>query len=121
MDSEVEKGERMERTATQKRQHEQGLLDLRRRHADAISHAIMREVRHLIPSDVGGEVFEGIWEAIYRNGTMIISDKESAALGMEPKDERGWTPSDRVKFEEDKIALMHQMVDLTISTKPTGR
>ena len=111
----------MMETTSSKRRNDQMIFDLRRRSADAISHALFDEIKHLLPSDIQSDVARELWEAIYRNGTMIISDKESQALGLERKDQQGWTSSERVQMQLDKIALMTQMVSLVVPVElPSG-
>lgn len=95
------------KTATEIRMKEHQSFDLRRRHADAISNALFDEIRHLLPRDIEADVSRTLWEAVYRNGTMLINDREAERLGLERKDRQGWTASERVKMEQDRVAEMY--------------
>lgn len=103
--------------ATARMIDDQRMVDLRRRSADAISHALFDELRHLLPRDIERDVFRELWEAVYRNGTMIISDKEAERLGLERKDREGWTSSERVQMKLDREALMFQMANIPNHSK----
>ena len=95
-------------TATQK--HERDMLQDRRKHeARAIGHAIFDEIRDLLPPEIESEVHARLLDVIYRNGVLLVRDSERGKLGLGPLDDKGWTPSDRVKFYQDRIAAMTQM------------
>lgn len=85
------------------------LPDRRRREGIAIANAIMMELRDILPDEIAGEVHERIWWAIYSNGVLLVRDDERAKLGLEPCDRAGWTPSERVKYEQDRIEAMQIM------------
>lgn len=88
--------------------------DRRKYQAQMIGQAIFTEIRDLIPIEVEGEVHDRLLAALYRNGVLLVREDEREQLGLEPLDEKGWTPSERVKFEQDKIALMHQMASFVV-------
>ncbi|WP_288927325.1 hypothetical protein [uncultured Maritimibacter sp.] len=100
-------------TATQSLERDMR-MDHRKREAVALGHAIVDEIRDMIhPHDLG-EVRERIFEALYRNGVMLIRDEERAKLGLESRDKLGWTPSERVQFEHDRFAAMAQMTSFVV-------
>ncbi|NKX40958.1 hypothetical protein HGG71_05675 [Rhodobacteraceae bacterium R_SAG2] len=100
-------------TAVQALERDQ-MQDRRKHEAQAIGHAIFAEIRDLLPREVEAEVHERLMATLYRNGVLLVRDTERTALGLEACDERGWTPSERVKFEQDKIAAMHQMASFVV-------
>lgn len=100
----------MNKTATQ----EAHILNIRRRHADAIGVALFDEIRHVLPYDIENEVHRLLLDGVYRNRVMLITDDERVALGLEGKDEKGWTPSDRVKMAQEKLSAMMAMQHIVI-------
>lgn len=93
------------KTTTQARERDMR-QELRKHEAQMIGHAIFAEIRDLLPREVESEVHERLLATLYRNGVMLVRDDERAELGLEPRDEKGWTPSERVKYEQDRIAAM---------------
>lgn len=89
-------------------------VDMRKRQAEAISNAIWSEIKGLIPPNIEREVFTRIFESVHRNGVMLVRDSERQKLGLDHFDEKGWIPSERVKFEQDKIAAMTQMASFVV-------
>ena len=89
-------------------------IDHRKRETQLIGHAIFSEIRDLLSSDIETEAHDRLLETLYRNGVMLVRDDERAKLGLEPRDEKGWTPSERVKHEQDRIAAMHQVSSLAV-------
>lgn len=77
--------------------------DRRRHETRVIGNAVFEEIRNLLPSEVGGEVHARLLDALYRNGVLLIRDDEREKLGLEPCDEKGWTPSEQVKSEQAKL------------------
>jgi hypothetical protein len=100
-------------TATQARKRDMR-LDRRRHAAKVIGHAIFLEIRDLLPGDAEGEIHERLLTTLYRNGVLLVRDDERKSLGLEPCDELGWTPSERVKFEQDRIAAMSEMASFVV-------
>lgn len=78
-----------------------GWVDRRRRSSIAIAYAVYDEIRDLLTEDQDREVLNRIQDVIYQNGVLLIRDEERGALGLEPADILGWTPSERVKREQD--------------------
>lgn len=100
----------MDNTATQ----EAYILDIRRRHADSIGFALFDEIRHLLPHDIDNEVHRLLLEGVYRNRVMLITDDERVALGLEGKDKKGWTPSARIKMEQERLTAMMAIQNIVI-------
>ncbi len=88
-------------------------IDIRKQQAEAISHAIWSEIKGLIPPNIEREVFTRIFETVHRNGVMLVRDSERQKLGLDPCDLKGWTPSERLTFEQDRIAAMQKLVQFT--------
>lgn len=100
-------------TATQTRERDMR-QDRRKLEAQAIGHAIFAEIRDLLPREVEAAVHERLLATLHRNGVLLVRENERGQLGLEPLDDKGWTPSERVKFEQDKIAAMHQMASFVV-------
>lgn len=83
--------------------------DFRRYRADAFTSAVMREIEDIIPDDVRRDVFYRLNDLFYQNGASIMTDEDRAKEGLEPRDAMGWTPSERVRYERDKLEVMQKM------------
>ena len=70
-------------------------VDIRRMHLNMLANAIFKELEDLV--DDRRELHERIFAALARNGAMIISDNERAKLGLEERDEKGWTFSEKIE------------------------
>ena len=86
------------------------LPDLRRRNADFITGALMREIGDILPSDLLDAVHTRIYQALYQNGVMLICEKDRHALGLEPLDTTGWTPSERLRLKQEAERQLHQIM-----------
>lgn len=71
-------------------------IDLRRRRADYFTVTVLEEIKDLLPNDVIQEVHHRLFKVFHENGACIITDEERRAEGLEPRDELGWTPSERL-------------------------
>lgn len=87
------------------------LVDLRRRRAEAFTAAVMREIGDIIPDDVRREVFYRLNDLFHENGASIMTDEDRAKEGLEPRDAKGLTPSERVRDEQ----LMQQAMLMTLT------
>ena len=90
------------------------IFDRRRHEPQAIAHAIFAEIRDLLPHDVQGDVHERLLATLHRNGVLLVRDEERGRMGLEPCDEKGWTPSERVKFEKDRLEAMYSMATIIV-------
>ena len=76
--------------------------NLRRMKALAFTDALMLEIEDLVPSVDREAICRRIYDVLYENGASWTTDAEREKMGLEPRDERGWTPSARVQFEIDR-------------------
>ena len=83
--------------------------DFRRHRAAAFTAAVMREIEDIIPDDVRRDVFYRLDDLFYKNGASIMTDEDRAKEGLEPRDAKGWTPSERVDYERRKMEAMQMM------------
>jgi hypothetical protein len=78
--------------------------DYRRRRADFITAAVMQELNELFEAsaqfDLQRAVRDRLWTMFDRNGFSIITDEDRAAMGMETRDDLGWTPSERIQEQQ---------------------
>lgn len=102
------------KTAAQEREME-FRQDLRKHEAQAIGYAIFDEIRELLPREVEKEVHERLLYTLYRNGVMLVRDDERDKLGLEPRDDKGWTPSERISLERDRISAMARMSSIVVN------
>lgn len=86
--------------------------DLRIKSAQAIAAALFEEISDLLPSDVFEEIRIRIFMTIFDNGVLLIRDGDRAALGLEPCDALGWTPSERRQLEILKAEALTKMLTI---------
>ncbi len=92
-------------------------LNFRRARAQALAAALMDEVKDVLPGDFDqAAVYDRLLDVLYQNGAAWTTDEERRRYGLEPRDELGWTPSERVEWEQKKAeALLAAMQPLTVS------
>lgn len=83
--------------------------DRRRARAVALTAALMLELDDVLGEYDKRAVYERLLKVLYDNGAAWTTDEERAALGLEPRDELGWTPSERVANEQHRIEAMQLM------------
>lgn len=106
------------KTATEVLMMERERVDLRRRNADMIAHAFWREIRDMIPDEAYEQVRDAIFDAAYRNAMTIITEAERAALGLEPRDGMGWTPSERIQAQQTEHQFLMMAMQHIIKSPP---
>lgn len=89
-------------------------IDKRRYAAQSIARALFAEIQDLIPHEAEREVHVRLLETLYKNGVLLVQDAERSTLGLEGCDLKGWTPSERVKYEQDKLAAMFEASKMII-------
>ena len=65
-----------------------------------LARALMDEIEYLVQNPIPVRLV--LEAALIRNGAFTITDEERASLGLEPRDADGWTPSERVKREQQR-------------------
>ena len=91
--------------------------DFRRRRAEALTAALMQEIDDVLPDNVERQtIFERMLSLLYINGACWTTEEERVKLGFEPRDSLGWTPSDRVKAEQDRLNALHRLSAHVVST-----
>jgi hypothetical protein len=91
------------------------LPNLRQRRADRIAHELLAEIRHLNLEDRDWRlVRETLQDVLERNGAHIMTDADRAEMGLEPRDNEGWTPSERVKLEIEHRDAMMTMASIMV-------
>ena len=61
----------------------------------------MTEIRDILPNDVLHDVHDRLFDVLYENGADLLTDKDREALGLEARDAKGWTASERVQAHRD--------------------
>jgi hypothetical protein len=89
-------------------------INLRRRRADALVAAVMKEIRyHLVDRDAEAEVARALRHVFYQEGIEILSDYTRAEIGLPPRGPDGWTLEEMHALERarlDAIMRPSQMV-----------
>lgn len=85
------------------------LLDLRRLRAQALAAAIMDEVIDVVPEVDRRAVYDRLFSVLHQSGASWTTDEERNALGLEPRDMLGWTPSARVAEKRRRLEVL-QMI-----------
>jgi hypothetical protein len=89
-------------------------INFRREKAMAFTSIIMEEIDDLLPGDVQSLVFDRIFTVMSNNGAAWTTDHERALFGMEPRDNLGWTSSERVANERMRHEAMISLQPLII-------
>jgi len=83
-------------------------VDRRRFAADGIARALFAEIVDLLPYQVQGEVMRRLLWSLHSNGVMLIRDSEREQLGLPLLDEKGWTESERVEHERERLRIISE-------------
>jgi hypothetical protein len=91
------------------------MINLRRRRMEVLVGAIMEEMRHAIPSEFLEDVHHALADVLFKNGAYIMTDADRSEFGLEPRDELGWTVSERVQAKRNMDITRLQMMDFIIA------
>ena len=89
-------------------------MDFRRGRAEALTAALMREVYDLLPESDHGRLARRFYEVLFNNGACWTTEEERVRLGFESRDELGWTPSERVKYEQARIDALTAIATINL-------
>lgn len=102
-------------SATQvKARDEMSRINMRLGRSKAFASAIMAEIEDLIPENSKGQVNERLLRVLHDNGAAWTTDEDRAAMGLGPRDELGWTPSERAQYERDLLAAMTEISSFVV-------
>jgi hypothetical protein len=91
-------------------------INLRKRRAQHFTATLMRDLMRVLPDDCYDQVFEVLFESLSRNGACWTTDAERERLGFDPRDEAGWTMSERhesfLKLYEAHLKSMSAFIPL---------
>jgi len=107
------------KTAGEVYAHQIERQDLRKHRAIAFTAAVMREIEDLIPHEANRDIYYRLLDLFHANGASIMTDEDRAKEGLEPRDAKGWTPSERVDYERQKLEVMQMMVAGVFINQPT--
>ena len=93
-------------------------MNIRRHRAKHMAAAVMQEIKDFIPGETLPDVHDALIKCFDRNGLSLINDEERAHLGLEPRDDNGWTPSERLQSERAYLDAMLAMSQQIIIAKP---
>lgn len=96
--------------------------DLRRERAMQLASLIMSEINDLIPKDpinhdLHRRFDERLFDLFHRNGYSVTTDDERSRYGFEPRDGLGWTASERVQAERDRVNAMLNLTGITLTSE----
>lgn len=81
------------------------VFDKRKHNAVALATALMCELDDVLGDYDRRAVYDRLLTVLYENGAAWTTDEERAKLGLEPRDQLGWTPSERVAQEQRRLEL----------------
>ena len=86
-------------------------INLRKNRMAQLAGAVMAELgkNPLFPKEYSQDVYEALAEVFYNNGAHIMTDQDRAYFGMEPRDEMGWTHSERLRAALEMEATLAAM------------
>lgn len=86
-------------------------VNFRVRRAQSFSAALMQEIRDVIPTDFDqGEVHDRLMNVLVENGACWTTEDERKEYGFEPRDDLGWTASERVEQKRRELEIMQMMM-----------
>ncbi len=80
--------------------------DKRGRRADALAHAVMQEIGGMLQSDMKRDAHRAIVDMLWRIGADVITDAERAEIGLETRDNMGWTARELAMWESHLLMKM---------------
>ena len=83
--------------------------DLRYHRAQQLTAAVFRELQDDIPQEKHRDIHDKLLKLFHDNGWSIMTDEDRRESGLEPRDNHGWTPSERVRDEQRLNAAMLEM------------
>lgn len=89
-------------------------IDLRRRRADYFTAAVFEEIKDLIPDDEKPNVHQRLLRLFHENGACIMTDEDRAKEGLEPRDAKGWTPSERIQQKQMKAQALYALQNIVV-------
>lgn len=102
------------RTATQSYMARIEHPDKRRMRAIHMTAAIMQEIEDLVDyQDARGRIYDRLYDLFYENGASIMTDVDRAKEGLEPRDAKGWTPSEKLALKRAEIETLQMMASST--------
>lgn len=103
------------RTATQVAQEER-LINLRKRRAMQLLSELMHELSaNNVQCDMKA-LHDVMLEVFYRNGAYIMTDEGRASEGLPPRDDHGWTETDRLRRSREKHQAALSLMNFITAT-----
>lgn len=99
-------------TATEKFMEDSSRIDFRKKRAAHLASVLVREIEDVLPHDTHDalrDIHDRIFEMLYLNGAAWTTDEERRALGFEERDLLGWTPSERIKHQQQILEFMTKL------------
>ena len=85
----------------------------RRERASAFAAVIMMEIRDVVPNADLDAIHDRLFHVLFKNGAAWTTDEERAAIGFEPRDAEGWTPSDRIADGQRRAELLRSLLAIS--------
>src|SRR5690554_1087736 len=93
-------------------------INFRRRRAEALTAALMCEIDDVLPEYDREAVRARMLKVLHDNGAAWVTDEDRRAMGLEPRDGEGWTPSERVAARQRELQILMMQVEPIISLHP---
>jgi len=84
-------------------------INFRELRAQAMASAIMLEIQDVAGEADLGAIHNRLLDVLHKNGAAWTTEPERIAMGFEPRDEFGWTPTERVEAKQQHLDAMHLM------------
>lgn len=86
-----------------------------------LTSAVIQELDDVLPYDSQRHVYDRLIDLFSRNGLYLIDDKEREMLGLEPRDDYGWTASERVKQKLAEQEAMQTLACMILEMQEAGQ
>jgi len=86
------------------------LMNIRHAKAMSFTSILMEEIGDILPYEIQRQAYDRIFDVMYKNGASWTTDQERERFGFEPRDDAGWTSSERVKRKIKELELLNSQV-----------
>ena len=76
--------------------------NMRVNRARSFASKLVQDMPEEIPEDLHEEIYLSLLDSLTRNGISWTNDEERAAFGLEPRDQLGWSPSEKARVQEKR-------------------
>lgn len=95
-------------------------INARQLRANALAANIIQELDPFLSTEHGARsmAFSALCDLLAQNGAAFTTDEERALMGLEARDQMGWTPSERIARKQRELEAMSMLARVAVQPKP---